>query len=205
MRGRQSLGIGQRIRIRQAAAIRASMTQQLGEPVPFGGHVVHAFPAPQRLAELGGFPGLPGRKAEWLRSVAAAALDGRHDASSQRALPPAQALAQLRQLPGIGDFSAELVLLRGAAAPDEIPRHESRLARAIALAYELPQPPSAQELERISGNWRPYRTWATLLLRTFLEDQTGEIAGRQSVRLPLEDGEFYGSYPARSCSSGLRR
>lgn len=71
-------------------------------------------------------------------------------------------------------------LLRGAAAPDEVPRHESRLDRAIALAYDLPQPPSARELERISGNWRPYRTWATLLLRTFLEDQTGEIAGQQS-------------------------
>jgi DNA-3-methyladenine glycosylase II len=103
------------------------------------------------------------------------------DASRLRALPPEQALAQLRQLPGIGDFSAGLVLLRGAAAPDEIPGHEPRLARAVALAYDLPQPPSAQGLEYICGNWRPYRTWATLLLRTFLEDQTGEIAGKQSM------------------------
>jgi DNA-3-methyladenine glycosylase II len=173
--------IGQRIRIRQAASIKASMARQLGEPVPFGGHVVHAFPAPQRLVALDGFPGLPGRKPEWLRSIAAAALDGRLDAARLRALPPEQALAQLRQLPGIGDFSAELVLLRGAAAPDEVPRHESRLGRAIALAYGLPQPPSTQELERISGNWRPYRTWVTLLLRTFLEDETGEIAGQQSM------------------------
>jgi DNA-3-methyladenine glycosylase II len=173
--------IGQRIRIRQAAAIKASMSRQLGEPVPFGDHVVHAFPAPQRLAALDGFPGLPGRKPEWLRSIAVAALDGRLDAARLRALPAEQALAQLRQLPGIGAFSAELVLLRGAAVPDEVPRHESRLARAIALAYDLQQPPSASELERISGNWRPYRTWATLLLRTFLEDQTGEIAGQQSM------------------------
>ena len=48
--------------------------------------------------------------------------------------PPEQAIAQLGQLPGIGAFSAELVLLRGASAPDEIPRHEPRLARAVALA-----------------------------------------------------------------------
>jgi DNA-3-methyladenine glycosylase II len=154
------------------------MARQLGEPVSFGGHMVHAFPAPQRLAASDGFPGLTGRKPEWLRAVAVAALKGRLDASRLRALPPQQALAELRQLPGIGDFSAELVLLRGAAFPDEIPRHESRLPRAIALAYNLPQPPSAHEIERISGNWRPYRTWATLLLRTFLEDQTHEIAGQ---------------------------
>jgi DNA-3-methyladenine glycosylase II len=170
--------IGQRIRIRQAAAVKAAMARQLGEPVSFGGHVVHAFPAPQRLAGASGVCGLPGRKPEWLRSVAVAALDGRLDASRLRVLPPEQALAELRQLPGIGDFSAELILLRGAAAPDEIPRHEPRLARAVALAYNLPQPPSAWELQRISGKWRPYRTWATLLLRAFLEDQTHEIAGQ---------------------------
>jgi DNA-3-methyladenine glycosylase II len=173
--------IGQRIRTRQAAAIKASMARQLGEPVSFDGHVVHAFPVPQRLAALDGFPGLSGRKPEWFRSTAAAALDGRLDAARLRALPPEQALAQLRQLSGIGDFSAELVLLRGAAAPDEIARHEPRLARAVALAYKLPHPPSAQELERISGNWRPYRTWAALLLRTVLEDQTGEIVGKPSM------------------------
>jgi len=37
----------------------------------------------------------------------------------------------------------------------------------------------ADELARISGNWKPYRTWTTLLLRTFLEDETGETAGRR--------------------------
>lgn len=173
--------IGQRIRIRQAAAIKAALARQLGEPVPFGGHAVHAFPAPQRLADSASVSGLPGRKPEWLRSVAVAALDGRLDASRLRAMPPEQALAELRQLPGIGDFSAELILLRGAAAPDEIPRHESRLARAIALAYNLPQQPSVREIERISANWRPYRTWVTLLLRAFLEDQTHEIADQPAA------------------------
>jgi DNA-3-methyladenine glycosylase II len=171
--------IGHRIRIRQAAAIKARMAEQLGEPVSIDGREVAAFPAPQRLATLDGFPGLSGRKPEWLRSIAVAALDGRLDASRLRALPAEQAVAQLKQLPGIGDFSAELVLLRGAGVPDELPRHESRLARAVALAYDLPQPPSADELARISDNWRPYRTWTTVLLRGYLEDETGEIAGKQ--------------------------
>jgi DNA-3-methyladenine glycosylase II len=171
--------IGARIRIRQAAAIKARMATELGEAVNFGGRALSAFPAPQRLASLDGFPGLAGRKPEWLRSLAVAALDGRLDAARLRALPAEEALAQLRELPGIGDFSAELVLLRGAGAPDEVPRHESRLARAVALAYHLPEPPTAGELARISGNWRPYRTWTTLLLRAYLEDETGEIAGRR--------------------------
>ena len=39
--------IGHRIRIRQAAAIKARMAAQLGEPVTFGDRVVHAFPSPR--------------------------------------------------------------------------------------------------------------------------------------------------------------
>jgi 3-methyladenine DNA glycosylase/8-oxoguanine DNA glycosylase len=49
----------------------------------------------------------------------------------------------------------------------------------VALAYELPEPASAEQLREISENWKPYRTWVTLLLRTYLEYSTGEITGRQ--------------------------
>ncbi len=52
--------IGHRIRITQAAVIKARMSERLGEPVSFGGRVVHAFPAPQRLASWTCSPGWPG-------------------------------------------------------------------------------------------------------------------------------------------------
>ena len=171
--------IGHRIRITQAAAIKARMAERLGEPVRFGDRVVHAFPSPMRLAELDTFPGLAGRKPEWLRSLAQAALDGQLDTARLRAMPHADAMADLKKLPGIGDFSAGLILLRGASDPDAIPHSEPRLARAVALAYELPEPASAEQLREISENWKPYRTWVTLLLRTYLEYSTGEITGRQ--------------------------
>jgi 3-methyladenine DNA glycosylase/8-oxoguanine DNA glycosylase len=47
----------------------------------------------------------------------------------------------------------------------------------VALAYRLPTPPSGADLQKLSQNWRPYRTWVTLLLRAQLEDETGEIRG----------------------------
>lgn len=175
--------IGHRVRIQQAARVKSRMAEQLGEPVPFGQRVLHAFPAPERLAELDTFPGLSGRKPEWLRSVASAAINGHLAASHLRGMPRAEALAELKQLPGIGDFSAELVLLRGAGDPDSLPRHEPRLVRAVARAYDLPQSPTGEQLLRISERWRPYRTWVAVLLRTALEDETGEIAaGRKAPR-----------------------
>jgi DNA-3-methyladenine glycosylase II len=171
--------IGHRIRITQAAAIKARMAERLGEAVSFGGRVAHAFPSPQRLARLDTFPGLAGRKPEWLRSLAQAALDGQLNAARLRAMPPGEALADLKKLPGIGDFSAGLILLRGAGAPDAVPNAEPRLARAVALAYGLSGPATPEQVLKISENWRPYRTWVTLLLRTQLEYETGEITGRQ--------------------------
>ena len=175
--------IGHRIRITQAAAIKARMAERLGEPVSFGGRVVHAFPSPPRLAELDTFPGLAGRKPEWLRSVARAALDGQLDAARLRAMPHEEAMADLKQLPGIGDFSAGLTLLRGAGSPDAVPGAEPRLARAVALAYGLPGPATPEQVRAISENWRPYRTWVTLLLRTLLEDEA-----TQRVKLGLARG-----------------
>jgi DNA-3-methyladenine glycosylase II len=171
--------IGHRIRITQATAVKARMAKELGEPVSFGGRVVHAFPSPERLAKLGMFPGLAGRKPEWLRSLAQAALDGQLDAARLRAMPHEEAMADLKKLPGIGDFSAGLILLRGASDPDAVPSQEPRLARAVALAYGLPGPAMPEQLREISENWKPYRTWVTLLLRTQLEYETGEITGRQ--------------------------
>ncbi len=94
-----------------------------------------------------------------------------------RRMPHEEAMADLKRLPGIGDFSAGLTLLRGAGDPDAVAHQEPRIGRAVALAYGLPAPATPEQVLQISENWRPYRTWVTLLLRTQLEDETGEITG----------------------------
>jgi DNA-3-methyladenine glycosylase II len=176
--------IGNRIRIVQAAKIKARMAEQLGKIVEVDGKEEYAFPGPSSLLELGSFPGLSERKVSYLRALARAALEGGLEASRLRSLPAEEALAELKKLPGIGDFSAELVLLRGAGVPDRLPVHEPRLARAVAAAYGLKEPPAAKELTEIAEGWRPYRTWVALHLRTMLEDETGEIASRADTGGP---------------------
>jgi DNA-3-methyladenine glycosylase II len=168
--------IGHRIRMTQAAAVKANMAQQLGHAMVLHGATLFAFPSPQRLVDLEGFPGLSGRKPEWLRGIARAALDGRLDPEALRALPRSEAIDQLKELGGIGDFSAELILLRGAGDPDWAPRHEPRLINAMKLAYDRSQFDD-DEVAVITSGWAPYRTWVSLLLRVNLEDSTHEISG----------------------------
>lgn len=169
--------IGNRIRITQAAKVKARMAEELGEVVEVHGEPEHAFPGPERLTRLKEFPGLSGRKAEYLRSLGQAAMDGVLDAAHLRSVPVAQALDELKELTGIGPFSAELILLRGAGEPDYVPTNEPRLGRAVAMAYGLDEPPTTEELVRMAERWRPYRTWVRLHLRAMLEDETGEISG----------------------------
>jgi DNA-3-methyladenine glycosylase II len=173
--------ISHRIRIVQGARIKQRMADELGQAVDVHGDVRHAFPGPGRLAGLEGFPGLFARKVENLRALGVAAMDGRLDGAWLRGLPRDQALKELKQLQGIGDFSAELVLLRGAGDPDHLPLHEPRLCRGAAIAYDLDEPPGRGWLEERAQAWRPYRTWVVLLLRVLLEAETGDIGGTRDV------------------------
>lgn len=174
--------IGHRIRITQAAAIKERIAGQYGQHLTVAGTPLPAFPAPRALRDLAGIPGLPEVKTERLRALADAALAGDLHATRLRAMPPADALAQLRTLPGIGPFSAELILIRGAGHPDLFPAFERRLHAAMADAYHLDNP-SPVQLTELSARWAPYRSWVALLLRTQREEITGEISrGRPAAR-----------------------
>jgi DNA-3-methyladenine glycosylase II len=104
-----------------------------------------------------------------------AALAGDLDAARLRAMPPEDALAHLCTLPGIGPFSAELILIRGAAHPDVFPARERRLHAAMADANHLDNP-SPGQLAELSARWAPYRSWVALMLRTHGEETTSEVA-----------------------------
>ncbi len=137
--------LSQRIRIVQAARLRRDLINRHGD--------AGAFPAPHvpRALDLD----LPGRKTEYLHAVADAALDGHLDG-----------------IKGLGPFAAELVVLRGANAPDVLPRNERRLDAEIVERYG-----TGRTVAQVSEGWHPYRTWAVVNLRALREQQTHEISG----------------------------
>jgi len=159
--------IGQQLPLRQAAAITARIAAEHDVPVEVDDRVMPTFPAPSQLTNLPAVHGLAARKVEHLRVLGNAAADGWLSSARLRALDRAEALTELQQLPGIGPFSAELILMRGVGEPDAFPLLEKRLHRAIAAAYHLGEEPDLPTLERIAEQWRPYRNWAGLLLRNF--------------------------------------
>ncbi len=164
--------VGQRISMRQARAVRARMARELGEPIEVAGQTVHAFPVPERLADLSAFPSLPEEKVARLRGVARAAAEGALDRGRLRSMPVAEALAELRQLRGVGPFASQGILHRGAGLADEV-TDDDVTREAVQLAYGLPSRPSNGEVLARAEAWRPYRMWATVLLHVWLRRERG--------------------------------
>ncbi|MDN5861558.1 MAG: DNA-3-methyladenine glycosylase 2 family protein [Pseudonocardia sp.] len=155
-----------RIRIVQAARLRDDLVARHGDR--------GAFPTPHVLRELD--LDLPARKPEYLRCVADAALEGRLDGAALRSIDPEAAVRDVQQVKGLGPFAAELVVIRGANAPDALPHHERRLNAEVAEQYG-----PEHRLDEVSRAWRPFRTWVAVHLRTLREHRTNDISGRRST------------------------
>ncbi len=166
--------LSHRIWMTQAVRLRRRLTERYGTEVDVGGSTLRAFPAPAALAKMEYQPGLPGPKIPRLRAIAEAAADGMLEAAALRAMPAEEALKQLQLLPGIGRFSAELILIRGAGHPDVFPRSETRLHEIMRDAYHLPGAGVA-ELAEIAEAWAPFRSWVSFLFRV-----EGEARMRES-------------------------
>jgi 3-methyladenine DNA glycosylase/8-oxoguanine DNA glycosylase len=156
--------LSQRIQMKQAARIRVRMCERLGHEVVVDGHVLHSFPDPETLRSTNSIEGLSPLKVKRLHGVAGAALDGLLDAAALRAAGPEQALGDVQQIPGIGPFGADLVLIRGAGEPDHFSHTERRLHAAMASAYGV-DARDVDALQAIAERWKPFRSWIGFLFR----------------------------------------
>ncbi|HEV2218781.1 MAG TPA: DNA-3-methyladenine glycosylase 2 family protein [Candidatus Dormibacteraeota bacterium] len=172
--------ISTRISMRQAQGVKDRLSRELGHEVDIHGHRMWAFPAPSQLVKLESFKGLFGRKVEYLNKLGEAALADWLDTERLRAMAPEACLAELRRLPGIGDWGAQLIRLRALSAVDELPTSERRLLEALHDAYGLQREPDLATLQGLAEAWRPYRMWVCVCLRRIGGEGAGMMHSRAS-------------------------
>src|SRR5207253_9522444 len=137
--------LGQQISVQRARAMADQLVQEHGEHLSHG----RLFPAPAALAETD-LRGMPGVRAQAISQLARAVLDGR--VRLDGAQPLDQAAAALCELPGIGDWTAQLIGLRALNEPDAFPAADLGLCQALQL--------TPRELLSRAESWRPWRAYA---------------------------------------------
>lgn len=152
--------VGQQISVRAATTVYGRFAAAFGDAVvtPFA-DVVRTPPVASRVAAASvdaiAALGLPGRRAATIRAVAQAFADGTlviepgDDAETIR--------RQLVAMPGIGEWTAQLVTMRALGDPDAFPAGDLGVQRALGVA-------SAGDAERHAERWRPWRAYAVMHL-----------------------------------------
>ena len=136
-----------------AAAIFGRLCDALGGP-PTPASVLAAPDEALRGA------GLSGAKAACLRALAEAADGGRLSLDAVKRMGDDELVDHLSAVKGIGRWTAEMFLIFSLGRLDVWPVGDYGVRKGYALAYRLPDLPTARQLMPLGDPFRPYRTVA---------------------------------------------
>jgi AraC family transcriptional regulator of adaptative response / DNA-3-methyladenine glycosylase II len=152
--------LGQQITVAAAIRLAGKLVARHGEPLRHPepeARLTHVFPEPAVVAGADLFTlGMPRRRAVALSAVAAAVVADPEIFAAGRSLE--EAIAQLRSLPGIGEWTAQYIAMRQLREPDAFPAADLGLQRAMQSSKGFR--PSAGELLARAERWRPWRAYA---------------------------------------------
>ena len=156
----------QQLSLEAGVAIVGELVERFGERLEHGGRRFDAFPTARAIAEARPTAlracGLSSRKAETLRHLARAIESGELDEERIGRMTTKDALQILLEVPGIGPWSAGLVLLRGFGRLDVFPPGDVGATRGLsALMRVEPGAPLCHAVERF-GNLRGYLYFCAL-------------------------------------------
>jgi AraC family transcriptional regulator, regulatory protein of adaptative response / DNA-3-methyladenine glycosylase II len=153
--------LGQQVSVPAARRLAGQLVSLHGELLAenSGDHpgLTHTFPSAERLAAAGSLGlGMPTPRLNALRALARAAAD---DANLFRPLATIEeAIARLRAIPGIGEWTAQYIALRAIREMDAFPASDIGLLRGVAKVDGAPA--TSASLLRRAESWRPWRAYA---------------------------------------------
>jgi 3-methyladenine DNA glycosylase/8-oxoguanine DNA glycosylase len=150
----------QQLSLDAGVAIVGRLIRRFGRQLEYAGHQYYASPAAHRIADarLDALRacGLSSKKAQTLRDLARMIDTETLKEKEISLMPTPQALSALTQLPGIGPWSAALVLLRGLGRLDVFPPGDTGAARGLGALLQLRRHASLDRAVERFGNHRGY-------------------------------------------------
>ena len=134
-----------------------------------------AAATPDSIGELG----IVRQRAGALQALARAVVDG---LPLHRGAPLAATQEALLALPGIGDWTTQLLALRVLGWPDAFPATDVGLLKALGLAQARDAPRAIAMAE----SWRPWRSYAVIALWRALESGDTSSPASRAADTPQE-------------------
>ena len=162
--------LGQQIATNVARIIRTLLIETYGPRQTIDGETYYAFPRPETLAalrveDLRGMK-LSQRKAEYVHGIACTALDDPEFIEGLHHLDDEAVVRQITSLRGVGNWTAQWLLIRALGRPDALPLGDLALRRVVSRLYFQDEPLNDTEVEEFCRRWSPYRTYATTYMFT---------------------------------------
>ncbi len=157
--------LGQQISVKEATRLGGRLASMLGSPVSDAlaqPGLNRVFPRPELFSVAGlAALGVPRSRIECIVGVAAAAraqpdlFDPCRDLSA--------AVARFREIPGVGEWTAQYIAMRGLGETDAFLASDAALQRVLAVKGRRP---AAAEVLARAECWRPWRAYAVVHLWT---------------------------------------
>lgn len=150
----------QQVSIDAGTAVTGRLVERFGVRLEHDGRQFHGFPTAAAIAEARTSRlrecGLSARKAETLRGLGAAVAAGTVSEPVLSAMSTADALRALTALPGIGPWSAALVLLRGLGRLEVFPPGDVGARRSLRALMPIPSDTAVEDFVGRFGEQRGY-------------------------------------------------
>lgn len=149
--------VAQRVSVGAARTVQRRLQRALGGPAT-PARVLATAPETLRGA------GLPARKVEAIRELAARATRGDLALASLDRGAPERVEAALVEVPGVGPWTAHMFLIFHVAHPDVFPAGDLGVQEGLRRAYGLEVRPTPAEARRHAEPWAPFRSTAAWYL-----------------------------------------
>ncbi len=160
--------LGQQISVAAANAQRRRLLDFFANSIEYRGQAVVVMVDAARVADtpVETFKnlGISRQKIRYLREAACWAAEGRLERNVLEKLSRDEAIEYLRAIPGVGQWTAEIVLMRGVGDMDIFPADDIGLQKAVQTLYQMDQRPSAADLRDFAARWQGWRSYAALYL-----------------------------------------
>jgi AraC family transcriptional regulator, regulatory protein of adaptative response / DNA-3-methyladenine glycosylase II len=154
--------LGQQITVAAARTLAQRLVHRFGTPIETPDPALRfMFPAPQVLAAAEGDAlgqlGIVRQRQAAIVAIARAVAEGRVALHPGADVPAT--MTALKELPGIGDWTAQYIAMRALRWPDAFPAGDVALHKALGV-QQSKQP--AREAEAASQAWKPWRSYAVV-------------------------------------------